>query len=175
MSAIATGLGLATAASVAQSSGFLCQHRGAADRRPVRALHPIASLRSLLAARRWLLGLTLGATGFGLQLCAFAFAPLSLVQAFVAGGLALAVPTAVLVFRHRPTRSEVRAVTLMAAALVLLAIGIQGGGDSFSSLRLALYSGGGRAGGPHGRRPGRPRPARECPRRLRRRFVRGAR
>src|ERR1700686_4384315 len=86
------GLALALIASVAQSAGFLFQHIRAAERPPISPLRPLLSVGALLRSPLWLVGLGLGPAGFVLHLAALALAPLSLVQAFVAGGLALAAP-----------------------------------------------------------------------------------
>src|SRR5437879_5261784 len=92
--AIGIGLGLALVASVALNIGFMLQHRGAVDAPPVSAKRPVATVVGLLRRRTWLLGLALGTTGWALHIAALARAPLSLVQAFVAGGLALLAPIA---------------------------------------------------------------------------------
>jgi hypothetical protein len=78
----------------------------------------------MLTAPWWRVGLLLAITGFLLHLAALALAPISLVQAFVAGGLAMAVPLAARAFGHHLTRSETRAVFLMAACLAALSFGI---------------------------------------------------
>jgi hypothetical protein len=59
-----------------------------------------------------------------MHIAALARAPLSLVQAFVAGGLALLAPIAQRGFGLQLKRSEWIAVVAMAAGLVLLAVGI---------------------------------------------------
>lgn len=122
--ALLPGLGLALLASLAQSTGFLFQHIRAAERPPVSILRPLSSLAALLRSRWWLIGLALGIGGFALHLAAMALAPLSLVQAFVAGGLALAVPIAARGFGHSLTRAERRSVLVMAAALAVLPVGV---------------------------------------------------
>ncbi len=122
--ALLPGLALALLASLAQSTGFLFQHIRAAERPPVSILRPLSSLAALLRSRWWLIGLALGIAGFALHLAAMALAPLSLVQAFVAGGLALAVPIAARGFGHSLTRAERRSVLVMAAALAVLPIGV---------------------------------------------------
>lgn len=120
MPAIAIGLGLALAASLSQSGGYLFQHLSAAVRPPVSIRRPIRTLEAMLTAPWWRVGLMLAIAGFLLHLAALALAPISLVQAFVAGGLAMAVPLAARVFGHHLTRSETRAVFLMAASLAAL-------------------------------------------------------
>jgi uncharacterized membrane protein len=125
MSGVWLGLGLAVAASLALNLGYLLQHGGAATAPPVTPRHPVATLRGLLVSRAWLAGLGLGLTGWGLHVAALSHAPLSLVQAFVAGGLVLCVPLAAGVLGHRVTPSETAGVALMSAALAALSLGLQ--------------------------------------------------
>lgn len=141
MSGVLLGLGLALLASLSQGAGYLCQHLNADQRPPVSARRLRRTLGSMLSSPWWRVGLLLGAAGFLLHLSALALAPISLVQAFVAGGLAFTVPMAAHVFRHHLTPTERRAVPLMAASLALLALGIS---DTtrhlhFDSAALGLY------------------------------------
>jgi hypothetical protein len=69
-------------------------------------------------------GQAVGWLGFGAQIVAVALAPLSLVQAFAAGGLALSVPLAAGVFRHRVSRDQRLAVLVIAFSLASLPIGL---------------------------------------------------
>ncbi len=143
MSALLIGLALALCASLAQGAGYLCQHLNAAERPPVSARRPLRTLSSMLRSPWWRVGLLLGATGFLLHLAALALAPISLVQAFVAGGLALVAPMAARAFHHQLSRAERRAVPLMAGSLAALALGIS---DStrhlhFDATSLWLYLG----------------------------------
>ena len=121
---IAAGLALAVGASVALNSGFLLQHGGAVDAPAVDIRRPLATLTSLLRRRTWVLGLVLGTGGWALHVAALSRAPLSLVQAFVAGGLALLAPIASRWFGARLRRSESVAVAVMAFGLAGLALGI---------------------------------------------------
>ena len=124
MTAVLIGLVLALAAAVSQSGGFLCQHMSADRRPPVSVRRPLKTLGAMLSSGWWRVGLLLATLGFVLHLSALALAPISLVQAFVAGGLALAVPLAARAFHHQLTAGERRAVLLMAGALAALALGI---------------------------------------------------
>jgi hypothetical protein len=144
MTAVLIGLGLALAAAVSQSGGYLCQHISADARPPVSMRRPIRTLGAMLSSRWWRIGLVLAGLGFVLHLTALALAPISLVQAFVAGGLALAVPLAARVFRHDLTTGERRGVLLMAAGLAALAIGIPDPTRHlrFDATALWLYLGG---------------------------------
>jgi len=122
--AIAIGLALAVAASLALNTGFMLQHSGASEAPAVNALKPIRTLAGLFRQRVWLLGLVLGLSGWALHVAALSRAPLSLVQAFVAGGLALLAPIATRWFGQRLQRSEAIAVAMMGIGLAALAIGV---------------------------------------------------
>lgn len=94
MSGLLPGLALALAASVALNTSYVLQHRGAAAVPRITPRAPLATLRGLLASRWWAAGALAGMAGWAMHVGALSSAPLSLVQAFVAGGLALAVPLA---------------------------------------------------------------------------------
>src|SRR5256714_12656320 len=66
--------------------GYRLQHDVGASLPPLSLRRPIASLRSLLVERRWVIGFGVQAGGFVLYVVALALAPLSLVQATAAGG-----------------------------------------------------------------------------------------
>ena len=126
------GVALALLASVALNAGYLVQHLGSQQTPDITIGRPIATLRSLLASRLWLLGSVAGMAGWGLHVGALSQAPLSLVQAFSAGGLALAVPLGAWVTHTRLTRRERGAIMLMGGALALLGIGAGGAGTARS-------------------------------------------
>jgi hypothetical protein len=141
VTSVALGLLLALAASVALNAAYLLQHAGSATAAAITPRRPLASLVSLLRSPLWALGAAVGMTGWALHIAALAHAPLSLVQAFVAGGLALTVPMAAIGLHHRVRRDEARAAGLMVVALVLLALGLRGTGPNaaFDPVALAAY------------------------------------
>ena len=102
-----TGIGalLAVCAAIALNGSFLMQHAGAATLRPMDARRPLATFAALLRSPLWTLGAVAGIAGWALHVAAMSEAPLSLVQAFVAGGLALAAPMAALGLRRRLSRA----------------------------------------------------------------------
>lgn len=127
MSPLAAGALLAIAASAALNASFLLQHRGVASAPAITPVHPLRTMRGLLSARIWMVGLALGLGGWAMHVAALSRAPLSVVQAFVAGGLALTVPIARR-WLGRPIRGpEVAAVVAMAAALAVLGAGVRPG------------------------------------------------
>ena len=69
--------------------GYLLEHSVASKVPPLSLRRPIASVRSLLGNRRWLMGFGSEASGWLLYVVALALAPLSLVQAVAAGGIGI--------------------------------------------------------------------------------------
>jgi hypothetical protein len=134
VSTLAVGLVCALAASVALNGSFLLQHVGAASVEAVTPLHPLRTLRGLLSAPTWTAGAALGMLGWGLHVIALTRAPLSLVQAFVAGGVALTVPVARWWMARPIGRHEVAAVVALAASLAILGTDVAG---SASGWRLS--------------------------------------
>jgi drug/metabolite transporter (DMT)-like permease len=139
MSGTWPGIALAVAASVALNGSFVLQHAGSATAPAITARRPVATLRSLLRSRWWAIGAVFGIAGWTMHVGALARAPVSLVQAFVAGGVVLTIPMAVLGLHHRVVRREATAALLMVGALVLLALGQRDTG------RHAAFSGAGLA------------------------------
>lgn len=86
---LAAGLLLALAASAALNASFYIQHEAASGMPPLRFRRPIHSLRLLFTDLKWFLGWLGGWVGWGLYVLALRFAPLSLSQAVVAGGVGL--------------------------------------------------------------------------------------
>lgn len=122
-STLVLGLGLAVVASVALNGSYLLQHAGSRGAPSVDLRRPIVTLKGLLRSRLWLAGAAAGVLGSVLHLGALAHAPLSLVQAFTAGGLVLTVPVAARAFGQRLERSELLALGALVAALSLLGLG----------------------------------------------------
>jgi hypothetical protein len=117
------GAALALLASLLLNGSYVVQHRGSRGAPAVSARRPLRTLRGLIASRVWLAGTAAGLTGWALHVLALSQAPLSLVQAFSAGGLALVVPLAARITGVRLGRPERRAILLMGAALGALAVG----------------------------------------------------
>lgn len=127
MSSTTLGIALAIAAAVALNASYLLQHAGSSGGVAVDVRRPLATLAGLLRSPAWAVGAVVGITGWGLHIGAMRQAPLSLVQAFLAGGLALAAPMAAFGLRRRPAPGELPAIGLMVLALVLLSLGLRPG------------------------------------------------
>jgi hypothetical protein len=130
------GLLLALASAALINIGFLLQHRGL--RRAAAGEGARARLRRAVRDRSWLAGQAIGWLGFITQIVAVAIAPLSLVQAFAAGGLALSVPVAAGMFHHRISRNQVLAVAVIAIGLAALPIGFSTARDRLDTSSLVL-------------------------------------
>ena len=102
------------------------EHDAAASLPPLSARRPLASLRLLLGSRRRLLGFGAETAGWLVYVAALRLAPLSLVQAVSASGIAV---LALLTVRGHPSRlatGEQLAVVLALLGLLLLAVSLSG-------------------------------------------------
>ncbi|MBI5104416.1 MAG: hypothetical protein HZB46_05420 [Solirubrobacterales bacterium] len=140
---VLTGIATAAGASVALNASYVMQHQALAGTPAVRVGHPIQAVRGLLASRRWVLGACCGYLGLVLNIAAMTLAPLWLVQATLATGLALASYLWARVARQ-PLRAGQRAALLLLGVGVL-ALGLAGAhgeaGVHTSVLPLAGFAG----------------------------------
>jgi drug/metabolite transporter (DMT)-like permease len=140
---VAIGLLLAVATALASIVGFLYKHRGAVERPSVEWHRPIWSTLMLFQSRWYTLGIVVAMAGWGFHVGALALAPISLVQATIAGGLVLLTAVADRFFAHRVTRREWIGVTLAAVGLAFLAATLEGSADSahsdYESGTLAVF------------------------------------
>lgn len=127
------GLALAVATALASIVGFLYKHRGAVESPGVDWRRPVWSSLMLFRSRWYTLGVLIAMAGWGLHVGALALAPISLVQATIAGGLVLLTVVADRFFAHHVTRREWIGVALAAAGLAFLAATLDGDADSAHS------------------------------------------
>jgi hypothetical protein len=123
---IALALVLTVISATCLNLGYLLEHSVASQLPPLRWRRPIASVRSLVSNRRWLLGFGSESIGWLLYVAALALAPLSLVQATAAGGIGL---LAIMVsrFTHVPlTRNEKIGAAVSVGGLALLGVSLLG-------------------------------------------------
>lgn len=123
MTMLVVGLALAVLASVALNASYLMQHAGSVDAPTIDAHRPLATMAALLRSRWWTIGAALGLLGALLHAAALYGAPLSLVEVFAIGGLALTVPASARVFGQRLGRDERVAVGAIVVGLAVLAVG----------------------------------------------------
>jgi drug/metabolite transporter (DMT)-like permease len=126
------GVLLGLLSSVLFNTSYLIQHKALDGEGPSLefASAPLRSIKELLSAPLWLLGGVIGIGGMVVYIVALSYAPLSLVQAFLAGGLILTVPLAAVIGNHKPTSREITGAALMTLALVLFAFGTKAEGPT---------------------------------------------
>ncbi|UJA19635.1 hypothetical protein HJD18_05020 [Thermoleophilia bacterium SCSIO 60948] len=115
------GLLLSIGTAFGSVLGFLYKQRGAVAAPAVEISKPIRSTIALFKSPWYLVGIAVALGSWGLHVGALALAPISLVQATIAGGLVLLTVTADRLFGFKVTRREWVGVALAAAGLAFLA------------------------------------------------------
>lgn len=139
------GIGLAVAVALMTNLASLLKHRGCQRTPSVCARSPLSSLRGLATSRWFVAGWLLAALAWLAHVAALSMAPISLVQAVLAGG---AVTLAVLsqrLFGDPVGRRQWLALTIGAAGLVLLVVTLphfHGSDSNFSTAAIAGFEGG---------------------------------
>jgi len=139
------GLVASVGCAVVAILGFLFKQRGAVDAPPVQWRRPVKSTVALFHSKWWTLGILVAMGAWVLHVAALALAPISLVQATIAGGLVLLTPIADKLFGFRVSRREWIGVGLTAAGLAFLAATLGDVAESaygeFEAGTLAAYVG----------------------------------
>jgi drug/metabolite transporter (DMT)-like permease len=139
------GIGLAAAVALMTNLASLLKHRGCQHAPPVSIGRPLTSLRSLAASRWFAAGWGLAVLAWLAHVAALSLAPISLVQAVLAGG---AVTLAVLsqrLFGDPVERRQWLALVLGGAGLALLAATLphfRGADSGFSLDAIMSFEGG---------------------------------
>jgi multidrug transporter EmrE-like cation transporter len=116
------GILLALACALATNIGFLFKHRGVRAAPPVDIRHPLRTARALFAVRMFTVGMVIASFAWVFHVAALSLAPLSLVQAVLAGGMVLLAVMAERIFGLPVGARQWAGLALMAAGLVLLAL-----------------------------------------------------
>lgn len=139
------GILLAFCTALMSILGFLLKHRGAVAAPDVEWRHPLRSTIDLFRSPVYVIGCVVATTSWGFHVGALALAPISIVQAVIAGGLVLLTVLADRLFGHRVTRREWIGVALVAAGLAFLALTLEGTADEahadYETATLAIYVG----------------------------------
>jgi hypothetical protein len=139
-------IGLILALGCAAFSGvaLLCKHRGALAAPDVAMRSPLRSAAALFRSRWWAIGFGLATLGWALHVVALSMAPLSLVQAVIAGGLALLAVPARRWFGIAVGTRDLVGLGLCAAGLSFLAFTAGHGDDSgtFTGSTMLAFEGG---------------------------------
>ncbi|MDQ6836575.1 MAG: hypothetical protein M3016_10355 [Actinomycetota bacterium] len=118
------GIFFALVCALTTSIGFLFKHRGARAATPVDMRHPLRSAKALFSSRLFALGMLIAAAAWIFHVLAMALAPLSLVQAVLAGGVVLLAILAERTFGLAISRRQWLGIGLTAVGLLLLALSL---------------------------------------------------
>jgi len=143
------GILLALLCAFATNVGFLLKHRGACAAPDVSLRHPVRSAVGLFRSNWFAAGMLVATGAWGFHVAALALAPLSVVQAVIAGGLVFLTVLAERFFGCTVGTRQWAGVGFTALGLVLLAASLpHGAGDhagysvagmiAFESALLAL-------------------------------------
>jgi drug/metabolite transporter (DMT)-like permease len=126
---VIAGLSLALACAVATNVAFLLKQRGAVLAPPVRVRHLLRSAAGLFQSRWFAAGWIVSVGAWGLHVGALALAPLSIVQAVVAGGLVFLAVIAERYFGFHLGRRQWIGLLITAVGLAVIGLtsGRQGG------------------------------------------------
>jgi drug/metabolite transporter (DMT)-like permease len=116
------GILIAIACAVFSNLAFLYKHRGACAAPDVNWRHPLKSGANLFRSKWFAIGMAIALFAWLLHVAALALAPLSLVQAVLAGGLVFLTVLAERVFGFKVGLRQWAGVALMAVGLMLLVI-----------------------------------------------------
>jgi drug/metabolite transporter (DMT)-like permease len=135
------GILLAIFCAFATNVGFLLKHRGACAAPDVSLKHPIASAVGLFRSKWFALGMLVALGAWVFHVAALAMAPLSVVQAVIAGGLVFLTVLAERYFGCSVGTRQWAGVGLTALGLVLLAVTLphHGGHSSYSTAGMIIF------------------------------------
>lgn len=119
---VSLGILLALGCALATNVGFLYKHRGACAAPAVDMRRPLWTARSLFSSRLFAIGMAIAAGAWVFHVGAMAMAPLSMVQAVLAGGMVLLAVMAERMFGLHIGRRQWIGLGLTATGLVLLGV-----------------------------------------------------
>lgn len=120
------GLTLALASALLTNIAYVREHDAAAELPPLSPARPLRSAALLIHDRRWVRAFVAETVGWLLYVAALRLAPLALVQAVVASGVAVLAFVTASGHPSRLARRERYAVVLALAGLVMLALSLLG-------------------------------------------------
>jgi hypothetical protein len=116
------GIGLAVAAALLTNLASLFKHRGCRHAAPVRLQEPLRSARNLASSRWFAAGWGIAAVAWFVHVAALSMAPISIVQAVLAGGAVTLAVMAQGMFGDAVERRQWLALLLGGAGLALLVL-----------------------------------------------------
>jgi hypothetical protein len=136
VSSIQAGIGLALAAALMTNMAALLKHRGCQRVAPVRLRRPLQSARHLAGSRWFAAGWGLAAAAWLVHVAALSMAPISLVQAVLAGGAVTLAVMSQRLFGDPVERRQWLALLLGGSGLALLAVTVPQFSGSHSEFAL---------------------------------------
>ena len=124
------GLTVAFSSALVTNAAYSLEHDAAAALPPLSPRRPFRSARLLLRNRRWLLAFGAESAGWLMYVAALRLAPLALVQAVSASGVAVLAFATARGHPSRLARREQAAVVLAVAGLALLGLSLVGATES---------------------------------------------
>jgi drug/metabolite transporter (DMT)-like permease len=142
---VETGIALAVVAALMTNLASLLKHRGCHRAEPIRLRQPLRSARALASSRWFAAGWALAAIAWLIHVAALSLAPISVVQAVLAGGAVTLAVISQRIFGHPVERQQWLALLLGATGLALLAITLpqlRGSHSDFSAGAILSFEGG---------------------------------
>jgi len=139
------GILLALLCAFATNLGFLYKHRGACAAPPVDVRRPFKTAVALWSSKWFALGMAVAIGAWLLHVAALAMAPMSVVQAVLAGGVVLLAVMAERLFGLSVGPRQWAGVGCTAAGLILLGLTLPHSGSAhsnFSSAGMIAFEGG---------------------------------
>jgi hypothetical protein len=118
------GILLALVCALATNIGFLFKHRGACAAPAVDMRRPVQTAKALFSSRLFAVGMLIASGAWIFHVAAMAVAPLSVVQAVLAGGVVLLAIMAEHTFGLQISRRQWLGLGLTAVGLILLGISL---------------------------------------------------
>jgi len=136
------GILLAFLCAVFSNLGFFFKHRGACVCTKVEIRHPLRSAKALWTSKWFAIGMLVGGGGWALHVAAISFAPLSVVQVVLSGGVVLIAVMADRMFGFSVGRRQWWGLALTAVGLILLGVTMptpDGAHATFSSPAMIAF------------------------------------
>ncbi len=136
------GILLALGCALTTNIGFLYKHRGACAAPAVDMRRPLASAAGLFRSRLFAIGMVIAVGAWVLHVAAMTFAPLSLVQAVLAGGVVLLAVMAERIFGLQIGPKQWTGLGLTAFGLMLLGVTLpatHGAHSRFSNSGMIVF------------------------------------
>jgi drug/metabolite transporter (DMT)-like permease len=142
---VEVGIALALVAALMTNLASLLKHRGCHHAAPIRLRRPLQSARALAGSRWFAAGWGLAAVAWLIHVAALSMAPISLVQAVLAGGAVLLAVMSQRLFGDPVERRQWLALFLGGGGLALLAVTVpqlRGTDSAFSAGAILGFEGG---------------------------------